>query len=97
VGKGKFGSILTEGAGAANTVNDNDVPAYVYLTLSTGYRFDLGNDRSVQLFAVVNNLLDTDPPFLPSGAAGGARESSTNPFFYDVIGRFFRFGARFNL
>ena len=96
VGKGKFGTILTEGAGARNTVNDNHVPAYVYLTLSTAYRFDLGDDRSMQLFAVVNNLLDTDPPFIPSGAAGGANESSTNPAFYDVIGRFFRFGARFN-
>jgi iron complex outermembrane receptor protein len=97
IGPGKFSTIYTEGAGAALTVNDNKVPAYVYLTLTSSYEFELANGRSVQLFGVVNNLTDTDPPFLPSGAAGGARESSTNPVFYNVIGRYFRIGARFKL
>ena len=53
--------------------------------------------RSAELFAVVNNLLDTDPPMIPSGAAGGINESSTNGQFYDVVGRFFRAGIRFTL
>jgi hypothetical protein len=34
---------------------------------------------------------------IPSGAAGGINESSTNGQFYDVVGRFFRFGARVTL
>jgi outer membrane receptor protein involved in Fe transport len=96
VGPGKFGTILHEGTGP-NSVNRNSVPAFVYLNGSASYRFALGRTRSVELFSAINNLLDTDPPMIPSGAAGGINESSTNGQFYDVVGRFFRFGARFTL
>lgn len=97
VGPGKFSTSLHEGAGDALSVNRNSVPAFVYLSASAAYRFRLGARRSVELFSNVNNLLDTDPPMLPSGAAGGINESSTNGQFYDVVGRFFRFGVRFTL
>ena len=96
VGPGKFSSILHEGTGA-NSINRNSVPAFLYLNPSASYRFALGHDRSVELFTAVSNLLDKDPPMIPSGAAGGINESSTNGQFYDVVGRFFRFGARFTL
>jgi outer membrane receptor protein involved in Fe transport len=96
VGAGVFSTILHEGSGA-NSVNHNRVPAFVYLNGSGSYRFRLGGDRSLELFGAVNNLLDKDPPMIPSGAAGGINESSTNGQFYDVVGRFFRFGARFTL
>jgi outer membrane receptor protein involved in Fe transport len=97
VGPGKFSTILHEGAGEALSVNDNHVPAFVYLTVSAAYRIPIGAERSVELFGIVNNLTDTDPPFIPSGAAGGINESSTNGHFYDVVGRFFRVGLRFAL
>jgi outer membrane receptor protein involved in Fe transport len=97
VGAGKFSTILHEGTGAANTINDNHVPAFVYLTASASYRFYSGGSRSAELFGIVNNLTDTDPPMIPSGAAGGINESSTNGQFYDVVGRFFRAGIRFTL
>jgi outer membrane receptor protein involved in Fe transport len=96
VGPGKFSTILHEGTGA-NSINRNRVPAFVYLNGSANYRFALGGNRSVELFTAINNLLDTDPPMIPSGAAGGINESSTNGQFYDVVGRFFRLGARFTL
>jgi outer membrane receptor protein involved in Fe transport len=95
VGPGKFSSILHEGSGEANSVNDNQVPAFVYVTASAAYRLKSSGARSIELFAIVNNLFDTDPPMIPSGAAGGINESSTNGQFYDVIGRFFRAGVRF--
>ena len=96
VGSGVFGTVLHEGTGP-NSVNRNSVPAFLYLNPSASYRFRLRGNRSVELFTAVNNLLDTDPPMIPSGAAGGINESSTNGQFYDVVGRFFRFGARFTL
>jgi outer membrane receptor protein involved in Fe transport len=96
VGPGVFGTVLHEGTGP-NSVNRNSVPAFLYLNPSASYRFRLRGNRSVELFTAVNNLLDTDPPMIPSGAAGGINESSTNGQFYDVVGRFFRFGARFTL
>ena len=95
VGGGKFGTLLHEGTGP-NSVNRNEVPAFVYLNGSASYRFLLAGNRSVEMFTVINNLLDKDPPLIPSGAAGGINESSTNGQFYDVVGRFFRFGARFS-
>jgi hypothetical protein len=97
IGAGVFSTILHEDAGAPNTINDNRVPAFIYLTASTAYRLKTSGSRSVELFAVVNNLLNTDPPMIPSGAAGGINESSTNGQFYDVVGRFFRAGVRFTI
>ena len=47
------------------------MPAFLYLNPSASYRFKLRGDRSIELFTAVNNLLDTDPPMVPSGAAGG--------------------------
>jgi len=96
VGPGVFSTVLHEGTGA-NSVNRNSIPAFLYLNPSASYRFKIHGDRSVELFTAVNNLLDTDPPMIPSGAAGGINESSTNGQFYDVVGRYFRFGARITL
>jgi len=97
VGAGVFSTLLHEGMGAANTINDNHVPPFVYLTATASYRVHTSSTRSVELFAVVNNLFDTEPPMIPSGAAGGINESSTNGQFYDVVGRFVRAGIRFTL
>jgi outer membrane receptor protein involved in Fe transport len=96
IGPGVFGTVLHEGTGP-NSVNRNTVPAFLYLNPSASYRFHLRGNRSVELFTAINNLLDKDPPMIPSGAAGGINESSTNGQFYDVVGRFFRFGVRFSL
>ena len=97
VGAGVFSTLLHQGTGAANTINDNRVPPFVYLTATASYRVHSSGSRSAELFAVVNNLTDVDPPMIPSGAAGGINESSTNGQFYDVVGRFFRAGIRFTL
>jgi len=97
IGAGKFSTVLHEGTGAANTINGNHVPAFVYVTATAAYRLRSSGARSAELFATVNNLFDTDPPMIPSGAAGGINESSTNGQFYDVVGRFFRAGIRFTL
>ncbi|HEX5238146.1 MAG TPA: TonB-dependent receptor, partial [Sphingomicrobium sp.] len=97
VGAGVFSTILHQGTGGPNTINHNHVPPFVYLNASVAYRVHTTGTRSAELFAIVNNLTDTDPPFIPSGAAGGINESSTNGQFYDVVGRFFRAGIRFTL
>jgi len=96
VGSGKFNNAFTEGAGAARTISDNSIPAYAYLSFSAQYNLNVGG-KDLQLFGTVNNLLDTDPPSLPSGTVGFANETSTNPAYYDVIGRAFTLGVRFKL
>jgi len=94
IGEGLFNPDLRTGAGAANTINDNTVDAYVYYNLGAQYAFEV-DERSLELYGLINNLLDEEPPFLPSGAAGGTNESSTNAAIYDVIGRAYKVGIRF--
>jgi outer membrane receptor protein involved in Fe transport len=94
IGQGEYSTLLTEGTGAANTINDNHIPAFFYLGLNAEYRLSIGN-HDVSLFGAINNLMDTNPPLIPSGAVGGASETATNPVFYDVIGRSFKVGVRF--
>jgi outer membrane receptor protein involved in Fe transport len=73
-----------------NSVSNNHVPARTYVNLNASVDV-LGNGpRKVQVFGVVDNLFDVDPPNqMPSSFA------VTNPALYDVIGRTFRFGVRF--
>ncbi|NYI21938.1 TonB-dependent receptor [Sphingobium indicum] len=96
VGKGVYNNAFTQGSGAANTINDNHIPAYAYLGLNLSQGITAGR-TSFTLFGTINNLLDTDPPMIPSGSIGFANETSTNPAFYDVIGRSFKIGVRFSL
>lgn len=74
-----------------NSISDNYVGDYWLFNLN--FQFDLINNgrRKMQLFGVVNNLFDRDPPNdLPSSFG------VTNPVLYDVVGRSFKAGVRFN-
>src|SRR5690606_6440593 len=73
-----------------NTVTDNSVDSRVYLSWSGSYDFPRADGRALQVFWVVNNLLDRDPPVAPGGNL-----YPTNPVFFDTIGRRFRAGVRF--
>ncbi|HEY8520004.1 MAG TPA: TonB-dependent receptor [Gammaproteobacteria bacterium] len=75
-----------------NSVNDNSVDDAYYLSWSGSYDLPrAGRDSSIQLFWVINNLLDKDPPVAPGGNA-----YPTNPVFFDTLGRRFRVGVRFS-
>jgi outer membrane receptor protein involved in Fe transport len=94
VGSGRYSTALQDGVGAANTINNNNVPTYFLLGLNGEYRFDAYGGKW-ELFGVINNLLDKDPPLIPSGTTGQAAETATNPIFYDQIGRTYKVGLRF--
>ncbi|WP_077228483.1 TonB-dependent receptor plug domain-containing protein [Sphingomonas hengshuiensis] len=69
----------------ANSISNNRVPAVTYVNLN----FQLKVNPQFELFTVVNNLLDKDPPNnLPSSFG------PTNPVLYDVLGRSYRAGVR---
>jgi hypothetical protein len=72
------------------SVNDNSVDDAYYLNWSGSYDFQRSDDQSLQLFWVVTNLLDKDPPIAPGGNA-----YPTNPVFFDTLGRRYRVGVRF--
>lgn len=74
-----------------NSISDNSVDAYVYVNLNAQLNLIKDGSRTLQLFGVINNLFDQQPPAdLPSSFANG------NPMLYDVVGRAFRIGARFS-
>ena len=72
-----------------NSFNDNLVEAVTYVNFNLQYRLVDEGNRQVELFGVVNNLLDKDPPNnLPSSFG------PTNNVLYDVVGRSYRAGVR---
>ncbi len=48
-----------------------------------------------EFYTGVNNLLDSDPPFFPSGTAG-TQALDTIPAYYDVFGRSYYAGVKLN-
>lgn len=94
VGEGKFATGLTEGAGRANTINDNSIPAFIYWNVGAQRDFEIGSSR-FQVYGLINNLFNKQPPMIPSGTTAGTGETSTNAAFYDVIGRTYKVGFRF--
>jgi outer membrane receptor protein involved in Fe transport len=95
VGAGVFSVALRNGAGAANTVNNNNVPAYTYTNF--GLQYDLlGADtgKKAQIYGQVTNLFNVAPPPLPAASQGGSNATSFSPAYYDVLGRAFALGVR---
>ncbi len=71
------------------SVSDNSVDDAYYLNWSGSYDFQRAEGNGIQLFWVVNNLLDKDPPVAPGGNA-----YPTNPVFFDTLGQRYRVGVR---
>ncbi len=76
-----------------------EVPSYQVFTLSGAYTFmDLGPVGGLQVYGVVDNLFDKQPPFAsgitPFGLAN--TNGGTNATFFDTLGRMYRVGVRMN-
>ena len=77
----------------ANSINDNTVDPAYYTTLQIAYNHAVAGG-TVTLFAHVDNLFDADPPVAPTWRAGGSND--TNESLFDVLGRRFTAGLKFN-
>lgn len=66
---------------------DHDLPSMDYFDIAGTW--DVTD--SINLRAGVNNLLDEDPPFAPSG------DGNTHPWAYDALGRYWFAGINFRL
>lgn len=73
-----------------NSISDNRVGAWTYVNLNASYEIWRDGDRGLQVFGVVNNLFDKDPPVALPSSFG-----PTNNVLYDVLGRRYRIGVRF--
>ena len=84
---------LTNGWTSGVQVDNNDIPAVAYLDLRGTYRW---NDN-LQFYMAVDNLLNTPPPQIVGYSPSNNAYSTTNPSIYDVLGRMWHGGVRFNL
>jgi outer membrane receptor protein involved in Fe transport len=95
IGSGSLNVTWTESPPGAptntllNTVSDNSVDDAYYLSWSGSYDFGRTDGNQIQLFWVINNLLDEDPVVAPGGNA-----YPTNPVFFDTLGMRYRAGVR---
>jgi iron complex outermembrane recepter protein len=87
VGGGKLDNLYT-----STEFADNSSPARVYLDGSVQYTIYNADGHKVQLYGLVNNILNQSPPIIVDNFIAPL---ATNPSLYDVIGRTFILGARF--
>ena len=78
------------------TISDNRVKGATYFGLTASYKVPFGDDGSWEIFGVINNLLDKDPPIAPGGGGGGGSDYPANPVYFDTLGSQFRAGIRVN-
>jgi iron complex outermembrane recepter protein len=80
------------------TYDRNSVPSYQVYSLSGSYTFQHAEAGSLQLFGVIDNLFNKDPPVATGTGGFGptANDAGTNAVFYDTLGRSFRVGLRAN-
>jgi iron complex outermembrane recepter protein len=90
------------GSGLRNTaeiegihIDENDVPAANYTDLRLGYQLDRPGGTSFEIFANVINLFDETPPLAVANWSSNNGSTQTNTDLYDVKGRRYVLGARF--
>jgi iron complex outermembrane recepter protein len=82
ISSGRFDNAYVEGV----NINDNSVAGATYLNLSGA----CGITRDLQIFGVVNNALDRDPPIAPASF-----NLPTTAIYFDTVGRSYRLGMRY--
>lgn len=89
IGSGEYD--VTSGTNLSPFVfTPNDVDAVTYVDATVRYEFERFGAEN-ELFLTVNNLLDRDPPLIPSRNSYSAY---TNAALYNVMGRYFMAGLR---
>jgi iron complex outermembrane recepter protein len=81
----------------ARTINNNRIAGQWYVDASITKKVKMGGSK-VDLFLYVRNLLNTDPVRLGNGGPTGNNTPAypqTNRNLYDVLGRVYRMGVRF--
>ncbi len=76
---------------SASSIDNNLIGSVTYTNLSAQYDVFERDNAKVQIFGVVNNLFDRDPPI------GTGISNQTGAVLYDLVGRSFKLGVRFSL
>lgn len=85
--------------GSAQTTDNNTVDAALFMDFNAAYTINFGEDSTAELFLNVQNITNRDPPIARKGPG-------SNPFnyapaiqgaTYDLLGRVYRAGVRFQM
>jgi iron complex outermembrane receptor protein len=90
LGAGRFSN---DPAGTATYVEGNHIDSVQYISLAESYKLEFG-DTDLELFAVIDNLFDVDPPIAPNNAAPTAPGGIGTGTEFDLLGRRYRAGIR---
>lgn len=74
------------------TINNNRIEAVMYFDLALNYKI---MDEAVELFFVAENMFNRDPPLVAAPTNAGYWSGQGNGDYYDILGRIFRAGVRF--
>lgn len=86
-----------ESSATARTINTNHIDGAFYIDTSIYYDINIGSSQATTFLAIAN-LFDKDPPVVGSGPAGSAYATpATNQSLYDLLGRTFRVGIKFEM
>ncbi len=80
----------------ATTLVDNRVASAFYMDTRIGYKFPVAGTE-VELFGSVTNLFDRDPPLTPYWTNLSAATTQHNAAMFDVLGRRFVVGVKFEM
>lgn len=75
------------------TINDNSLPGAIYFDTSVTVKLP----RRIEAYVAVDNLFNKDPAQVAYGPGLAVAPISVNPVLYDVLGRSFRVGLRFEM
>jgi outer membrane receptor protein involved in Fe transport len=79
-----------------NSISTNRVKSATYVSLGLTYALPaFGQAEGLELFGVVDNLFDKDPPIAPGGGRAALGSAyPTNPIHFDTLGMRWKVGAR---
>ena len=77
------------------TIDNNHVESNFTQDVTLAYRFMENGGSNAEVFLTVNNLMNTNPPYITQ--SGNAYQPHTNAVLYDAVGREFHLGIRFKM
>jgi outer membrane receptor protein involved in Fe transport len=95
IASGIYSSNYIVGGRDTQSIDRNFVDGVKYTDVTLRYKRPMAGG-SWEAYGTINNLLDQDPPLAPSRIGAPASIIGTNPTLFDVIGRQFNVGIRFN-
>jgi len=75
------------------TINNNRIAGATYVDIGATFKIA----PKIELYGKIDNLFNVNPPLVPYYGINPYLVRSTNNALYDLLGRFYRFGIRFEL